>query len=118
MSGLAFPKTARLCHPREFKQVFAHGQRKSDSCFTLITHGNPVGQPRLGLVVARKNLRRAIDRNRVKRTIRESFREHRAQLPHLDFVVMVRAAAGNRTRQELRNALQQHWQRIMQRCAG
>lgn len=118
MSGYAFPKTARLNHPREFKQVFAKGQRKSDPCFTLITHGNDYGHPRLGLVAARKSLRRAVDRNRLKRMVRESFRENRRQLPNLDIVVMLRTAAGRKSRPELRAVLQQHWNRIAGQCAG
>ena len=46
---------------------------------------NDLGMTRLGLIVAKKVLRRAVDRNRAKRVIRESFR--RQSLPALDVVV-------------------------------
>ena len=47
---------------------------------------NDLGASRLGLIVAKKVLRHAVDRNRAKRVIRESFRRRRG-LPALDIVV-------------------------------
>jgi ribonuclease P protein component len=117
LPGYAFPKTARLNQPREFKQVFASGQRQSDACFTLISLSNNEGLPRLGLVAARKNLRRAVDRNRVKRAIRESFRLHRMKLPARDIVVMVRSAAGTKPGPALRDSLARHWKKMSDACA-
>lgn len=48
---------------------------------------------RLGLVVAKKHLKRAVDRNRFKRLVRESFRAHQQQLEGLDVVVLARSGA-------------------------
>jgi ribonuclease P protein component len=117
LPGYTFPRTARLNHPREFKQVFADGQRQSDGCFTLISLANSIGMPRLGLVVARKNLRRAVDRNRIRRTVRESFRINRAQIPSRDIVVMARPAAGQRPNPALRESLGRHWKKMADSCA-
>ena len=44
---------------------------------------------RLGLVVPKRVLKRAVDRNRVKRQIREAFRLARPTLPPWDIVVVV-----------------------------
>ena len=44
-------------------------------------------EPRLGLVIGKKLLRRAVDRNRVKRCIREQFRLNRGRLPACDLIV-------------------------------
>ncbi len=118
MSGYAFPKTARLTQPREFKQVLDSGQRQSDACFILISLPGATGQPRLGLVVARRHLRRAVDRNRVKRMVRESFRHSRASLPARDIVVMARAAAGGKPAPALRESLARHWRRMADACAS
>ena len=52
-----------------------------------IKHRN---QSRLGLVVSKKNISKAVERNRVKRAIRESFRKNKSQIPNLDVVVLIR----------------------------
>ena len=43
--------------------------------------------PRIGLVVGKKLLKRAVDRNCVKRCVREHFRRHRLHLPPCDLIV-------------------------------
>ena len=52
-----------------------------------IKHRN---QSRLGLVVSKKNISKAVERNRVKRVVRESFRKNKSQIPNLDVVVLIR----------------------------
>lgn len=42
---------------------------------------------RLGLVIGKKLLKRAVDRNRLKRILRERFRQRRIGLPAFDLVV-------------------------------
>ena len=42
------------------------------------------------MVVAKKNVSKSVERNRIKRLIRESFRHARLQLPGLDIVVLIR----------------------------
>ena len=53
----------------------------------VMVRPNQVGHPRLGMIVAKRLLARAVDRNRVKRCIRESFRQVLPELPACDFVV-------------------------------
>ena len=45
---------------------------------------------RVGIVVGRKNLSRAVDRNALKRIVREAFRSQRAQLPSRDLLFRLR----------------------------
>lgn len=47
----------------------------------------PGSAARLGMVIGKKLLRRAVDRNRVKRCIRECFRLQRPALPACDLIV-------------------------------
>ncbi len=51
-------------------------------------------EARLGVVVAKKLLKRAVDRNRVKRVVREQFRLHRGNLPGVDMVVRLASKPG------------------------
>jgi ribonuclease P protein component len=57
---------------------------------------------RLGLVVGKRALRRAHERNRAKRVLRDTFRRRREALPHMDIVIVVTGDAGN---SEYRNSL-------------
>ena len=50
---------------------------------------------RLGLVVGKRTLPRAHERNRARRVLRETFRRHRAGLPPMDIVVQVTGSDAN-----------------------
>ena len=67
--------------------MFADNQRARTDTLLVMARPNAVGHARLGMIVAKRLLARAVDRNRVKRCIRESFRQVRAELPACDFVV-------------------------------
>ena len=82
-----FGRGHRLLLKRDFDAVLREPQlRLRRGPLWGAARPNDVGVARLGLVVAKKVLRRAVDRNRVKRVIRESFRKRRG-LPALDIVV-------------------------------
>jgi len=72
---------------------------------------------RLGVTVSRKVSRRAVDRNRIKRQIRESFRTHQAGLDGCDIVVTAQAGAAQVATDMLRKSLEKHWDRLGRRCA-
>lgn len=112
MTQTRFPRAARLTRPSEYKKVFAQGRRHSAGCFVFLVTPNTLGTARLGLVVPARQLPRALDRNRVKRTVRESFRALRSTLPPLDIVVMLRANARGQDNQALRALLSQLWRRL------
>lgn len=78
----------------------------------MLTRRNDLGQPRLGLVVSRKCARRAVDRNRIKRVIRDSFRCNQARLGAWDIVVIGRPGIEQRANSEIAAALEQHWVRL------
>jgi ribonuclease P protein component len=51
---------------------------------------SPTGQSRLGIGLTRRHVADAVDRNRLKRVIREAFRVHAVKSAGLDCVVMLR----------------------------
>lgn len=67
------------------------------------------GGARLGLAISKKQARRAVDRNRLKRLVREAFRLNRAQLNGLDLVVMARQAAVEADNRRLTASLVHHF---------
>ena len=92
-SDQGFPKRYRLRTRAEFERVFQEGWVASDR--TLVVHAvrNGLAYARLGLSVS-KRVGNAPTRNRWKRWIRESFRQHRQQLPSgLDIIVRPRRDA-------------------------
>ncbi len=88
---LKFPKTVRVRSRLDFAAVYERGVRISDGCMSLIVFPNDRPTSRLGLAVS-KRCGNAVRRNRLKRRLREVFRQSRAELPTgLDFVVQPRA---------------------------
>jgi ribonuclease P protein component len=75
---------------------------------------NDLEKARLGLAMSRRAAKRAVDRNKLKRLARESFRQQR-QLPMMDFVVMARPGAAAATKAELRESLDRHFQRLQRK---
>lgn len=72
---------------------------------------------RLGLAVSKRAARRAVDRSRIKRVVRESFRTA-GDLPGCDVVVIARPAAAGATNAELFASLTRHFARIRTRLGG
>lgn len=107
-----FTRASRLTQPTQYKQVFAGARRRGDRYFTILSIPNAHEQARLGMAVSRRNMPRAVDRNRIKRLIRESFRQHRADLSARDIVVLAKAPARHASNTELLEALSRHWQRL------
>ena len=87
MHPASFGRPARLLKPAEFEQVFAENERARTDTLLVMARPNALGQARLGMVIAKRLLPRAVDRNRIKRCVRETFRLQRQKLPACDFVV-------------------------------
>jgi ribonuclease P protein component len=111
-----FSPGRRLHTAAEFGRVFAEPARSSDRYFTVL--GRPSGRAaaRLGLTISRRVAKRAVDRNKLKRLARESFR-HQA-LPPWDFVVLARSGADRADRRALRESLDRHFANLTKAAAA
>lgn len=92
MTASRFSKELRLLRAADFERVFAARNSVANAAFTLYGASNNAEHPRIGITVSRR-IGNAVQRNRWKRRIRESFRLSQAQLPTLDFVCIARAPA-------------------------
>lgn len=88
---LSFTKEDRLLKPGEFARVRKAGKRLTTRGFTLYILANGLGRSRLGLSVSAKT-GGAVKRNRVKRLLREFFRQNATLFPgSADILVSVRS---------------------------
>ncbi|MDF3055431.1 MAG: protein component of RNase [Gammaproteobacteria bacterium] len=83
-----FPISLRLKTPAEFKRVWSEGRRLSGQYVAVTNCKNSLGYPRLGLSLSKKQIRRAVDRNRIKRLARETFRHIQSELKGTDLIII------------------------------
>ena len=91
--------------------MFKKATRSRDKFFTVLARDSKDDVPRLGLAISKKHCRKATARNRIKRAIRESFRQHQQQLTCLDIVVINQPAAALADAGAMTKSLERHWQR-------
>jgi ribonuclease P protein component len=115
--NLRFARGQRLLKPGEFKRVFDRACRSADKHLTVLAAVNLLPHGRLGLAISKKNVKLAVQRNRIKRLVRESFRHHQDIVSGYDVVVMVRRGIDDLSNAEITAALHKHWRRIQQKCA-
>ncbi|ENQ7060198.1 ribonuclease P protein component [Salmonella enterica] len=118
MVKLAFPRELRLLTPAHFTFVFQQPQRAGTPQITILGRLNSLGHPRIGLTVAKRNVRRAHERNRIKRLTRESFRQRQHELPAMDFVVVAKKGVADLDNRALSEALEKLWRRHCRLARG
>jgi len=77
--GATFPRAARLLKHADFERVYKQGRRHFSSHMTVFYLRQTEGSARTGFTVGRV-LGGAVERNRIKRRMREAVRQHRAIL--------------------------------------
>ncbi len=113
MSEVTFGRNKRLLTAGAYQAVF------SGTCYKvahphllLLARPNNFSHPRLGVIVAKKNIRHAVDRNRVKRVVRSTFRLSQNQLDSLDIVFLARQGIDALSPSEQTALLNKSWQRL------
>jgi ribonuclease P protein component len=94
-AGLTLPRGERLRRAADFQAVFQHGNRLERPAFVALWRRAETR--RVGFAVSRQ-LRGAAQRNRVRRRVREAYRQVRAQFAgDVAVVIVARPLAANRT---------------------
>ncbi|MDD3575514.1 MAG: ribonuclease P protein component [Halothiobacillus sp.] len=113
-----FPVDVRLRRPDEYKRTLTSGKRVHCELLMAVVTPNPTNSPRLGLAIAKRQVRLAHERNRVKRIARDYFRRHLAEWPSFDCVVMAKAGIENVSNPELQIMMKQLFDKVAARCVG
>jgi ribonuclease P protein component len=127
-----FNRESRLLTPGHFQAVFSKPIRFGSRHFTLLvtqkvtqSTSNPSielkdssSNNRLGLAIAKKRVKLAVQRNRIKRQVRESFRLNQHNLPAIDIVVMVKSGIDQLDNKAINQELEKIWRKIIQRHKG
>lgn len=97
-----FIRSQRLLTAKDYSHVFeqVHAKAVSGPLLALARLHTPKNagsrladeepQSRIGLIIAKKHLKHAVDRNRVKRCCRAVFRHEHLSFPHADIIVLLR----------------------------
>ena len=112
-----FDRTLRLLNASDYQTVFNQSRLKvsTPEILFLAIH-NQQHQPRLGLVIAKKNVRLSVQRNRIKRIVRETFRLQQHELGNLDVIVLARRGLDKMDNQQLQQVCTELWQQLKKRA--
>lgn len=107
-----FPRLLRLLSAEQFQCVWKAGKRLSVQTIAISYRHNDLGYPRLGVIVSKRNVRLAVDRNRLKRLARETFRRRQAKLGGQDIVITLYKGADSISPSEQYQRFNALWDRF------
>ncbi|OYT95554.1 MAG: ribonuclease P protein component [Pseudomonas sp. PGPPP3] len=108
-----FCREKRLLTPRHFKAVFDSPSGKvPGKNVLLLARDNGLDHPRLGLVIGKKSVKLSVERNRLKRQIRESYRLNQEVLNGWDIVIVARKGIADLDNPELAQQFGKLWKRL------
>lgn len=112
-----FCKNQRLLNSADFQNVFSDPPFRASHQYCLIlAKPNQLGVNRLGMVIAKKHIRLAVHRNRIKRLIRESFRHLPRNTQGIDAIVLARKGLGELDNPTINKIVNQQWLRIQKKA--
>jgi ribonuclease P protein component len=118
-SAASFGKYRRLLTAADYKVVFDGATVKSSHRNLLILARPGEGRhTRLGLVIAKKNVGKAVQRNRIKRIVRESFRQLPETSIPLDVVFLARRGIDDLDNASLFTTLGEQWQKLSRHASS
>lgn len=118
MAGFRFTTHHRLHQAAEFSAAFKHGRRITLRAGTYIFRPTENLHCRLGLVIAKKNLRHAVKRNYLKRIAREQFRQRQQALPAHDIVFIAGKQLSKLNREQIYACCKWDWQKLIERWSS
>lgn len=100
-------RTNRLKNRQDFRRVFKFGHSSANRYFVVyVLHKKKDDPVRIGVSVSKRVAKHAVDRNRMKRLVKEVVRQWIGQLPSgLDLVIIARRGSVNLTYKQTKDSL-------------
>lgn len=112
-----FSHPYRLVSKHDFQSVFAKPCKFVGKNLIILCRPNQKAHGRLGIIIAKRYVKQAVCRNKVRRVVRESFRHHKEALKGLDIVVLMRSEWAPQDKQAgkkvLRESIDKLWQTLI-----
>lgn len=108
-----FSKNVRLLKKAEFKSLFADSKKANLPFMLALYKPNQDPLARLGVIVGKKVAALAVDRNTIKRIVRESFRLHQTQLSGFNILVIARSQCNQLDKFKLRVCIDSLWKKLL-----
>jgi ribonuclease P protein component len=119
MAEPGFSKQKRLLKPFEFQRVFAQANLKASTRnLLLLAAPNKLTHARVGFVITKKQVQHAVQRNRIKRIIREYFRLHCNEMPPVDIIVLARKGFDGLSNDDINNGFASLWLKLINQAQG
>lgn len=114
MADYRFTREQRLLNASDFQRVFDNTKHKASTRELLILGAaNDLGHSRIGFIIAKKNIRTAVQRNRIKRIIRNFFRLHCSEFDTADLIIMARRGLDQRSNSEILRMISDLWRKLI-----
>ena len=107
-----FSPEFRLRNKSDFDRVFKNRKKLFNKHFIVYFRPNDLKNARVGIIAAKRNVKLAVARNRIRRAIKEQFRANQQSFPAFDIVVIVQNTAGTATKIELQQCLANLFRRL------
>lgn len=116
--AFGFLSKQHIRHASEFDAIFKRGKRVSSGCFVLRYLKIERDYSRLGMVISKRQCALAVNRNRIKRVIREQFRLKQHALQGIDLVVLLKSSTKKIRDQEQAEWLEKLFSQLIVHCSS
>lgn len=109
----SIPQHLKIKTDSQFSTIFTKGKKIKSECCAIFFYPNNLPYPRIGIIVAKKNINKAVRRNSCRRVVRESFRYHQQDFVGVDIIINIYRSANNLTKKQLRTCIEEQWQKLI-----
>lgn len=112
VEGYTFPKKEKLLKTSDFKLVYSRGRAYYSPAFTLYLLNVQGDERRIGFVVSKKNARKAVKRNKIKRQLREVYRLNKNRIASgINLIIIAKKQAAELNFHQIEAEIIRLWKR-------